>query len=81
MEAFVEMAMDEILSKRSDVCGCERCRLDQTALSLNALPPRYVVSDFGEVVTNLDLDSSQHKADCMVAVLQAIEIVRKNPRH
>lgn len=81
MEHFVELALDEILKQKRELCGCERCRLDVTALALNALPPRYVVSDFGEVVTNFDLDSSQCKADVMMAILRAFDIVRTKPRH
>ena len=81
MEHFVELSLDEILKQKRELCGCERCRLDVTALALNALPPGYVVSDFGEVVTNIDLDSSQWKADVMMAILRAFDIVRKKPRH
>lgn len=81
MEYYTEAAIDELLGKKPEICGCNRCRLDITALALNTLPPRYVVSDFGEVVTNIDLDTSQWRADVMMAVLKAFEIVRKKPRH
>ena len=81
MEYYTEAAIDELLGKKPEICGCHRCRLDITALALNTLPPRYVVSDFGEVVTNIDLDTSQWRADVMMAVLKAFEIVRKKPRH
>lgn len=81
MEHFVSIGLDEMLRQKPEICGCDRCRLDVTALALNALPPRYVVSDFGEVVTNLDLDSSQWKADVMMAILRAFDVVRKKPRH
>lgn len=81
MEAYVDMAVTELFGQRKELCPCDRCRLDISALALNALPPRYVVSDFGEIVTNLDLDSSQWKADVMMALLRALEVVRKKPRH
>jgi len=81
MEAFVKMAVDDLLKTKKDICACQRCRLDMIAFALNALPPRYVVTDFGEVVTNLDLESSQWRADVMMASLKAIEIVSRKPRH
>ena len=81
MEHFVQLGLDAMLQQKPDMCGCDRCRLDVTALALNSLPPRYVVSNFGEVVTNLDLDSNQWKADVMIAILRAFDLVRKKPRH
>ncbi|HOY69185.1 MAG TPA: late competence development ComFB family protein [Candidatus Ozemobacteraceae bacterium] len=81
MEPMVHQAVDEALVREKKVCSCERCRHDITALALNMLPPRYVVTPLGEVVTNVDLQSSQWKADIMMAVYRAIEIVRGRPRH
>lgn len=81
MEVMVEQAVNEALGRQKDVCGCERCKSDMVALSLNMLPSRYVVTLLGEAVTNVDLESSQWKADIMMAVYRAIEIVRGRPRH
>lgn len=81
MEVMVEQAVSESLSRQKEVCGCERCKSDMIALALNTLPSRYVVTLLGEAVTNVDLESSQWKADIMMAVYRAIEIVRGRPRH
>ncbi|MDY6795551.1 MAG: late competence development ComFB family protein [Actinomycetota bacterium] len=81
MEEVVESTMDEILSTREDVCDCERCRMDIKALALNHLPPKYVVTERGYVYTKVNELESQFKADVVVAVTNALKIVRKNPRH
>ena len=81
MEHFVQLGLDFMLQQNPEMCGCDRCRLDIAALALNSLPPRYVVTTLGEVVTNLDLDSSQWKADVMIAIMRAFDLVRKKPRH
>jgi competence protein ComFB len=82
MESAVKRMLDEIIkSREKKVCTCERCRLDITALALNSLPPKYVVTEIGNAVTNVDLDSTQGKANVTMAVCNAIEIVKGRPRH
>jgi len=81
MESIVIQAVEELLSCKRDLCSCDRCKYDIIALALNMLPPRYVVTTLGEVVTSVNLQSPQWKADIMMAVYKAIEIVQKNPRH
>lgn len=81
MEKVANEVADEMLGKDKNFCHCSRCRLDIVALALNSLPPRYVVTEMGEVFTNVSLASAQWKADVMTAILQAMEIVRKKPRH
>lgn len=56
--------------------------LDVQALALNRLPPRYVVSDQGEVFARtVSLNSAQFEVDILHAVLTAISIVTAHPRH
>lgn len=81
MEEVVDTTLEEILSRRDDVCKCERCRMDIKALALNHLPPKYVVTDKGYVYTKVNELESQFKADVTVAVTNAMKVVRKNPRH
>lgn len=81
MEEVVDSTLEEILSRRDDVCKCDRCKLDIKALALNHLPPKYVVTDKGYVYTKVNELESQFKADVTVAVTNAMKVVRKNPRH
>lgn len=80
MEDAVSQYMDHWLPI-SDVCQCEICRLDIMAIMLNRLPSNYVVTDTGALLARLHEFDLQHKADIMVAMTDAIEIVKKHPRH
>jgi competence protein ComFB len=80
MESIVKETAEQMLPE-SGVCGCSRCLLDVLALALNTLPPKYVVTSMGNAVTNVDLDSSQWKANVTMAVCNAINIVKSRPRH
>ncbi|RCK78865.1 MAG: hypothetical protein OZSIB_1015 [Candidatus Ozemobacter sibiricus] len=81
MESVVKSVVENYLHDHPDICSCERCTLDMIALTLNALPPRYVVTTLGEVVTSVDLQGIQSTADIMMALMRSIEIVKKKPRH
>lgn len=82
MEEAVKQATDQMLAdKKDDLCCCPRCRLDILALALNSLPPKYVVTNIGNAVTNVVLDSSQWRANVTMAVCSAIETVKSRPRH
>lgn len=81
MEPIVFAVVQGMSEKNAAQCLCDRCRLDIAALALNSLPPKYVATELGEVVTNVDLASSQWQADVMMAVYKAMDVVKKNPRH
>lgn len=67
--------------KEADVCQCESCRLDTMAIMLNKLTPKYVVTDKGALYAQLDDFDPQYKIDFMTFMTQAVQIVKKSPRH
>jgi competence protein ComFB len=80
MESVVKQMAEKMLFE-SGMCSCQRCLLDVLALALNSLPPKYVVTNIGNAVTNVDLDSSQWKANVTMAICNAINVVKSRPRH
>ncbi len=80
METIVEQRLHEMLPFLN-CCKCEQCLLDIQALVLNRIPAKYVVSTRGEVFSRLDSYARQNSADLTAAIMQAAEIVSKNPRH
>jgi competence protein ComFB len=80
MEDVVARVADKYL-KDSDICQCEKCRLDVMALALNDLPPAYVVTQRGEIFAAIDSTYPQSQVDAEVAVLNAIEMVKTSPKH
>ncbi|GAV26297.1 competence protein ComFB [Carboxydothermus islandicus] len=81
---YTEEVVDEILQEilpGQDVCKCERCLLDIKAIALNQLPPKYVVTEKGEVITRLNFTKIADRTEVLTAVLRAIDKVKKNPSH
>ncbi|MDR1689110.1 MAG: late competence development ComFB family protein [Clostridiales bacterium] len=80
MEDMVADTIDGVI-KNMDVCGCEKCRMDITAIALNNLPPKYVVTRKGQLFTKLSVLQHQFDADLTSAISKAAVIVSENPRH
>lgn len=81
MERAVTAQLEDIQDRFPNICWCPRCRNDILALALNALPPRYVVSEEGGVYARTAELRQQYRTDITVALIQAITIVQAHPRH
>jgi competence protein ComFB len=81
MEDVVIHLLYNIVKAREDICKCEKCLSDIAAIALNRLAPHYVVSEKGEVYSKILNMSIQFEADVTKAIVEAIEIVSRNPRH
>jgi competence protein ComFB len=81
-EIEVTKLLDEILGRYDNICKCEKCRLDIEALALNSLSTKYTVSEQGEIYTKaLSEINKQQTINVTTAIVNAIEIVSKSPRH
>lgn len=80
MEDVVLNQMKNVLEKM-DICKCEKCCMDIAALALNNLPPKYVVTDKGELFSKVDSITVQLEADVTAAIAKAAEIVKQRPNH
>ncbi|MCL2080371.1 MAG: late competence development ComFB family protein [Oscillospiraceae bacterium] len=67
--------------KVSDCCHCDACRMDVTAIMLNNMKPRYVVTDKGALYAQLDEFDPQYRTDLMTLMSQATIVVKNSPRH
>lgn len=81
MEDEVLIVVKRMMDNADDMCTCEKCRLDVTAIALNNLPTKYVVTEKGELYSKLDTMSYQFEADVIKEVIKAIEKVKKTPQH
>jgi competence protein ComFB len=79
-EELIELYMSDCI-RSSNVCDCKRCQADIRALSLNAMPPRYVVTDLGDAYVRLEGMSTQSQANIITIIMNAINVVSHNPRH
>ncbi|MBK5242014.1 late competence development ComFB family protein [Clostridium sp.] len=81
-ETIVCSLLDSILNGYDNICKCEKCKLDITAIALNSLDTRYIVSEQGEIYTKaLTEVDKQDKIDVTTAIAIAIEVVSANPKH
>ena len=80
VEEHVFEAYGNLRSHFPDFCGCEICRADVIVYALNRLPPRYVATLEGAVVTEVNLDKQQGRASIDVAVMEGFKRVALSPR-
>jgi competence protein ComFB len=81
LEAVVMREYERLLPEMTDACGCPLCREDVLVHALNRLPPRYVATLTGEVLSEVQMEADQGRADVTVALLEAFKVVRDSPRH
>lgn len=81
MEDLLLEVLDKTLEDIPDFCKCNYCRNDIIALVLNNMQPKYVATDKGYVYSRAEYLTFQAKTDIVKQITNAVEIVRKNPRH
>lgn len=79
-EDHVSTAYGALRSHFPDFCGCDTCREDVFVFTLNRIPPRYVSSPTGSVVTELNLEKDQSRAVIDVAMMDALRRITLSPR-
>lgn len=81
MEDVVAAVYDEYARQHEDFCHCPQCRMDAMALALTKLRGMYAASREGEILTRITCDSRQIKADALVALMDALQVVADHPKH
>ena len=62
-------------------CHCERCEMDIVAISLNALPIKYVASKESRDAAFQQLNTPENIEQINKQIIRAIHVVGRNPRH
>ncbi len=81
MEILMWQKLDDVLDSHPGVCRCEKCRYDIAALAMNFLPPRYVVTDKGQIYTKIKALEQQFNIDIITAITNAVKVVSATPHH
>lgn len=63
-----------------DICKCQDCVLDMTALALNSLEPHYRVSLIGTVYAKT-IDEGEYAREVKKVVSSVIKKIAANPSH
>lgn len=80
VEQHVVAAYDAMRPHFPDFCGCETCREDAVVYTLNRIPARYVASNTGSVVTEVNLEKEQSRAAIEVAMMDGLRKIALAPR-
>lgn len=80
MEEIVFSQMKDILND-INVCTCDKCLLDIAAIALNDLPPKYIVTEKGELYSKINTLGQQFEVDVVSAITKAAVLVKRKPRH
>lgn len=81
MEDVVVDVYKEFQNNYPQYCNCPRCSADILVLALSKLKGRYAVSPEGEIFAKLSREDRQVRADALVMIIEAAEIVAKQPNH
>ncbi len=73
--------MDNCLAMRYHICTYPSCKKDMLAYVLSHVPAKYVTTDKGALHIIIDQTRLEKEAEIARAVISAVEIVSKNPRH
>lgn len=63
------------------LCSCKRCLEDVKAITLNHLPPKYVVLERGDMIPRLTVYEGKFSSDITAQLLQACKLVMDRPHH
>lgn len=80
-EVLVKKTLGDYLPKANIACKCERCQADILAFALNRLPPRYYVSEKGEVITSFESQMVPDRARVLAEIVSAAQVVSLYPSH
>lgn len=80
-EEFVKALYDELRPTVRDAHGgCAICEEDVLVYALNRIPPQYVSSQKGEILSRLEIQVGQNRTDATVSIMEAFRFVAANPR-
>lgn len=80
MEEIVFNQIKEVLDD-INACSCDKCMLDIAAIALNDLPPKYIVTEKGELYSKINALKQQFEVDVVAAITKAAVLVKRRPRH
>ena len=80
VEEHVLASYESLRPRFPEFCGCEVCREDALVYALNRVPPRYVSSRQGSVVTEVNLEKEQSRAAIDVAMMDGLRKISLAPR-
>ncbi|MBE5847579.1 MAG: response regulator [Lachnospiraceae bacterium] len=63
------------------ICKCRMCKRDLLAMSLNRIKPRYVSTEKGKLISEIEKKSNDNMPDIVRVIADCALTIKKNPRH
>ena len=81
--AYEDLVKNNVITmmKYMDMCSCQKCISDACALVLNKIPPQYVTTRKGALLSQLPEMGVEKHIDLTVKVVQALRMVKDSPQH
>lgn len=80
MEVLVAEKVEKYV-KLMGMCTCQRCIDDLMALTLNHLPPKYVVMSEGDRIPKLTFYEGHYNSEITAQLMKACKVVSDRPHH
>ncbi|HIE06239.1 MAG TPA: competence protein ComFB [bacterium (Candidatus Stahlbacteria)] len=77
----VKNIVEELYKDRKDVCSCETCKSDIITFTLNHLKPKYADSELGWVITKVEINQRQFRAEVISIAMKGFDLIKDHPRH
>ena len=78
-DKVVERAKSMI--EKMDMCTCDKCLYDVSALVLNKLPPQYVTTHKGNLMMQIPATTAKMELELTVLVSRSAKMVKEKPMH
>ncbi|MFH0790596.1 MAG: CheR family methyltransferase [Candidatus Omnitrophota bacterium] len=73
--------LNTTLTMRYDICTCNQCKNEMLAYVLSRVPAKYATTEQGVLYTIIEQTRVEHAVEITKEILNAINIIGKNPRH
>jgi competence protein ComFB len=70
-----------LIARDGELCGCDICVYNVSAITLNNLKPHYITTNRGELFARVGKLNVMERTQVTIEILRAIEIVRNKKMH
>ena len=81
MEEIVKNHLDDIMSKRPQLCKCSKCIDEIMAIVLSNLPAKYITTDSGAMHILIEQVRVEKSSEILKELMKAIEYLQEHPLH
>ena len=81
MEDEVVVQVKSMMARDGEVCSCDTCVYNVSAIVLNNVKPHYITTNRGEMFARVEKLNVMERTAITIEVLRAIDVVRNKKMH